>query len=120
MRGQGLCWRLLPLIARPGADQTELITVGSGGYGTDWLAGWLAHATEDEDPFGDVDDVIDDRSGHTHQTKTTEKTASLLDEYVNLHTASRMMSRRLNRSVNQSMGFFSTLQDNCRTAAWSS
>lgn len=71
------CWRLLlPLIARPGADQTELITVGSGGYGTDWLlAGWLMQPRT-RDPFGDVDDVIDDRSGHTH-TRQRRQTDSL-------------------------------------------
>lgn len=61
------------------ADQTELITVGSGGYGTDWLlAGWLMQPRT-RDPFGDVDDVIDDRSGHTHakQRQQTDSLAAL-------------------------------------------
>lgn len=85
------CWphcKLLSLIARPRSDQMELITVGTGGYGPTSRGILLVMY---------VNDVIDDRSGHTHtHTKQRRQRASLLDEYVKTYAASGM-PRRMNQ-----------------------
>lgn len=96
------------------ADQTELITVGSGGYGTDWLlAGWLMQPRTRIPLEMRMMCLMIDPATHA-PNKDDRQTASLLDEYVNPHTASRMMTRRINQSID---GFFSTLHEKCRTAA---